>query len=200
MISANYFKALVDSLPDIVWSFDRDYTLTAANVAFYELRKNIYESEIKIGDNFFKDVSLAAIEKWKPLYERVFKGERIIIEDERTVNHQHSFVEISLNPVYDDHKEITGCMGITYDVTRIYEQEVALNQYRKVTDKFIKSTDFTLLPAISKVLNLSEQLGSLNPRDREDFDTILFMLNNELVYLNKELANLVSMSNGAKNL
>ncbi|MDP1725823.1 MAG: PAS domain S-box protein [Bacteroidota bacterium] len=196
----NYFKALVESLPDIVWSFDQHYKLTAANTAFFDLRKNTYQQDLEIGDDFFKGVPQAGIDKWKPIYEKVLKGERLIIEDERDVNRQHAFVEISLNPVYNEKKEVIGCMGITHDVTRIYEHEVALNQYRKVVDKIIKSADYSILPKISKILVFSQQLNNPNNKNKDDLATVLFMMNNELLELNKELTHLIALSNGAKNL
>ncbi len=198
--TGNYFKALVESLPDIVWSFDQHYKLTAANAAFFELRKNIYNQDIEIGDSFFKGVTQAGIDKWKPIYEKVLKGERLIIEDERDVNKQHTFVEISLNPVYNEKKEVIGCMGITHDITRIYEHDMVLNQYRKVVDKIIKSADYTIRPKISKILVFSQQLNKPGNNIKEDTDTVLFMLNNELLELNKELTHLIALSNGAKNL
>lgn len=198
--SQNYFKALVESLPDIVWSFNQNYILTAANSSFFDLRKNIYQQDLEIGDSFFKGVPQAGIEKWKPIYEKVLKGERLIIEEERDVNKQHAFVEVSLNPVYNEKKEVIGCVGITHDITRMYEHEIALNQYRKVVDKIIKSADYTVLPKISKILVFSQQLNNPGKNNKDDLATVLFMMNNELLELNKELTHLVALSNGAKNL
>ena len=109
-------------------------------------------------------------------------------------------MNISLNPVYNDEREVTGCMGITYDVTRIVELETALNQSQQVIDKVIKSSDYKITPIISKIIGLSEQINNTSINNADDISTMLFMLNNELLVLNKELNHLKSISNGAKNL
>ncbi len=196
----DYFKALVNSLPDMVWSFDKHFILTAANTSFFELRKELYQTDIKIGDNFFKGVSQSATEKWLPSFNRVLKGERLILSEERHIHGRTMVVELSLNPVLNEEGEVTGCMGITYDVTKTFELEAKVAQLLKVIDHLVKTSDSKILPSITKVFALSQEISGTKKIDQEDYETIVYLVNNELVHLNKELGNLISITKGAKNL
>ena len=105
-----FHQALVNSLPDMVWAFDKDFVIRVANAAFFDMRRELYKSKLKVGDSLFQDVSEAAKNRWLPIYERVLKGERILMDDIRNIQGKETMVKLSLNPVYGDSNEVIGCM------------------------------------------------------------------------------------------
>ncbi len=169
----NAFRVLVDSTFDIIWSFNLDFKLTAGNKAFFELRKRVYNSNITIGDNIFKDVKEAAKVKWQPIYQKVLdEALPFKLEEKRWVGEEESFVVISLNPIKDEKGKVIGCMGITHDVTPIKMQEELLREHNETLQKIANklSNDFTEpINNINRILqepdlrNLSqEQLGGFS--------------------------------------
>ncbi|MFY8019956.1 MAG: PAS domain S-box protein [Bacteroidia bacterium] len=189
----NAFRALVDSTFDIIWSFNTEFKLTAGNKAFFELRKRVYNSNIVIGDNIFKDVKEEAKLKWLPVYQKVLdEGLPIKFEDKRWVGEEESFVVISLNPIRDEKGKIIGCMGITHDITPIKKQEEILREHNYTLQKIAGklSHDFTQpIQQIREIL-MQGQIEDLTPGQINDYTKLVQLtdeLQSRLEQLKKEL-------------
>lgn len=189
----NAFRALVDSTFDIIWSFNTEFKLTAGNKAFFELRKRVYNSNIVLGDNIFKDVKEEAKIKWLPVYQKVLdEGLPIKFEEKRWVGEEESFVVISLNPIRDEKGKIVGCMGITHDITPIKKQEEILREHNHTLQKIAGklSQDFTEpISKIKEILNKGS-VEELLPEQVNDYHQLIKLtdeLQNRLEQLKKEL-------------
>ncbi len=167
----NQFKALVDSTFDIIWSFDTNYILTAANQAFFDLRKRVFNSNIKIGDNIFKDVLESRVEKWKPIYEQVLAGNKLYFEDERIIRNKVDYVEINLNPVYDQNGKIVGCMGITRDINAAKKKEIERKNYIQKLEEFAFKTSHELRRPLANILGIVPLL--MEEKNEEQFTFLL---------------------------
>jgi len=146
--------AIIDNTPDAIWTFDTGFRLMAANKAFFQLRQNVYNRSINIGDSIFKYTSEAAQQKWRPLYERVLEGETLTLEETRVTGGTEVYVEIAMNPVYDDDGRLIGCMGITRDVSarKMAEREIAA--YMKKMEAFTFKTTHELRNPITNIMSL----------------------------------------------
>ena len=149
---SNQFKALVDSTFEIIWPFDKNFILTAANKAFFDLRKKVFDSDIQIGDSFFKDVHDNNIKKWKPIYEQVLDGKKLHFEDERRIGNEVDYAEINLNLVLYGKNEIVGCMGITRDINARKKNEFELKKYNNQLEKFAFKTSHELRRPLANIL------------------------------------------------
>lgn len=158
----NQFKALVDSTFEIIWSFDTNYILTAANKAFFDLRKRVFNSDIQIGDSFFKDVTPGRMDKWKPIYEQVLAGKKLYFEDERIIDNKVDYAEINLNPVYNRKGQIIGCMGITRDINMRKKNEIELKAYTQKVEKFAFKTSHELRRPLANILGILSLLKNEN--------------------------------------
>lgn len=171
----NQFKALVDSTFEIIWSFDTNFILTAANQAFFDLRKKVFNSNIKIGDSFFKDVLDSRVEKWKPIYEQVLAGNKLYFEDERIIGNKMDYVEINLNPVYNQNGKIVGCMGITRDINAGKKSEIERKNYTKKLEDFAFKTSHELRRPLANILGIVLLL--MEEKNADQFTLLLEALN-----------------------
>lgn len=193
----NAFRVLVDSTFDIIWSFNLEFKLTAGNKAFFDLRKRVYNSNIAIGDNIFKDVKEEAKLKWLPIYQKVLdEAMPFKLEEKRWLGEEETYVFISLNPIKDVKGKVIGCMGITHDITPIKKQEEFLRDHnitlQKITEKL--SHDFSE-PILKINLMLDESdLSDLSEEQTKGFYALRELtkkLEARLEELKNDLVNLI---------
>lgn len=182
-----FYKALVDSLPDMVWAFDTNYKLVVANAAFFDMRNSLYGKPINIGDDIFSHVSEEAVNRWKPLYQKALHGDRIIEEDPRLIQGINMTRRLSLNPVYNNENEVIGCMGITYDITNEAFLEMKLNAALENHNNFIQTIRQQFNLPLANFFNLANNLLDVKNHSQSDQSTMVFMLNEELTKIGNKL-------------
>jgi PAS domain S-box-containing protein len=190
-----FYKALVDSLPDMVWAFDTNFKLVVANAAFLDMRNSLYGNSLEIGDDIFTHVPEEGVNRWKPIYQRALNGERILQDDTRLIHGSATMRRLSLNPVFNNQNEIIGCMGITYDIT--YEKSLELN-LSEVEDKLNHLNNLTkaqLKEPLANFYNLSNQLLNSKDHSASDQSTMVFLLTEELSKITKKLKDLNNLVN-----
>lgn len=146
--------AIINNTPDPIWTFDTEFKLVAANKAFFQLRHTAYDQSINIGDDMFKYTDEKADAKWRPLYKRVLAGETIIMHETRVAGGKEMYVEIAMNPVYDDDGKLIGCMGITRDISQRKQAEKEIAAYMKKMETFTIKTTHELRNPISNIMSL----------------------------------------------
>jgi len=190
-----FYKALVDSLPDMVWAFDTNFKLVVANSAFFDMRKSLYGQNLEIGDDIFTHVSEDAVKRWKPLYQRALNGERILQDDSRLILGSATMRRLSLNPVFNNQNEIIGCMGITYDITYEKSMELNLEEIEKKLEHFNTLTKAQLKEPLANFFNLSNQLLNSKDHSASDQSTMVFLLTEEISKITKKLRELNDLVN-----
>lgn len=185
-----FYKALVDSLPDMIWAFDKNFKLVVANAAFFDMRKSLYGKPIHIGDDIFLHASEEAINRWKPFYQKALHGDRIIEEDSRIIQGKNVIRRLSLNPVYGDENTIIGCMGITYDITNEIILEDKLKETEEIHARFIHSIKNQLNLPMANFFNLSNKLLDTETYNHSDQSTMVFLINEELTKIGNKLKEL----------
>ncbi|OYU97205.1 MAG: hypothetical protein CFE21_02630 [Bacteroidetes bacterium B1(2017)] len=178
-----FYQALADSLPDMVWGFDENYILRVANPAFFDMRRGLYNSNLKIGDSLFSDVPEEVKNRWQPLYNRGLKGERFMMDDIRIIKGVSTMVRLSLNPVFNEVGEPCGCLGITYDITREAELDLELRNVQSKCKLIHDLNKLQIQPSLSKFFALTEQLNQTSHFSIDDREAMMFMLNQELSHL-----------------
>lgn len=191
-----FHQALVNSLPDMVWAFDTEYVIRVANAAFFDMRRELYKSKLKVGDSLFKEVSEAAKNRWLPIYQRVLKGERILLDDVRNIQGIETMVKVSLNPVYGEGGEIIGCMGITYDISKESFLELEVNQMKMKMDKLNDLYHAHLKQGMAKFYALSQQLTQTSDFSSDDQIAMVYLINEELGILNNKLREFMNQLDG----
>jgi signal transduction histidine kinase len=122
-------------------------------------------------DEIFKDVLESRIEKWKPIYEQVLAGNKLYFEDERIIRNKVDYVEINLNPVYDQNGKIVGCMGITRDINAAKKKEIERKNYIQKLEEFAFKTSHELRRPLANILGIVPLL--MEEKNEEQFTFLL---------------------------
>lgn len=106
-----YLRSILDSAKDAMMTIDRNYKVAVIN-------KFIYESFKAQGIELKEGMDVFAITKGdraavKDRYDRVFRGETIVLNEEYFGKHY----EITTTPVYNQDNEIMGACVFTKDIT-----------------------------------------------------------------------------------
>lgn len=118
-------RALLTNTSDLVWSIDRDYRLITINLTAADFFALLYDHQLHEGDKILSFISPAEQKTWRNWYGRAFTGERVTIEIQYSIPGVESIVdlEVTLNPILDDHNQITGVSAFSRDITKRKEAE-----------------------------------------------------------------------------
>lgn len=121
--SEERLRLVLDQLPALVWTTDRNLTITSASGSGMAIAR--LSRERMVGRNLrdyqrLTRTPIAAI----GIHERVLKGEHVTYETEFRGHVYHSHVE----PFFNGHDTIVGCLGVAVDVTSIKQTEAALRE------------------------------------------------------------------------
>lgn len=148
---------IINNTPDAIWCFDVNFTLLAANKAFYQLRSTNHREDINIGDSVFLHSSAEAVEKWHSLYNKALKGEVVFVEETKMIEGKECYYEINITPVYDEgDKTLIACMAIAKDVTARKQAEEAISAYGKRFKSFTFKTTHEIRNPLANILALIE--------------------------------------------
>jgi len=189
---------IINNTPDAIWCFDVNFTLIAANKAFYQLRSTNHRQEIDIGDSIFLHSSPEAIEKWRLLYNKTLSGEVVFIEDIKTIDGQEYYYEINITPVYDEaDKTLIACVAIAKDVTGRKKAEKAISAYGKRFKSFTFKTTHEIRNPLANILALVEfgRNEDITLQEMKDLFSMLETSARQLDGVVKELIFLMSKQN-----
>jgi len=119
--------ALIENAKNSIWSVDRAYRILTINSYFKREFSAAFGIDLKVGMKITDCVSPEVRKIWIDRYERAFKGENFIVEDEFQVGDRCISTEISFNPIRHD-KQITGVSVFARDVTKRKQAEEALRE------------------------------------------------------------------------
>ena len=111
---------LINSSPDQIWLIDYELKLVKANKAFFDAVKDAYGIDIHVGDFIlFSEVAEEKKQQWMQYYSRALAGEHFTEEHEENDprSDQHACFEITLNPVYNEKKQVIGAGCFSREIT-----------------------------------------------------------------------------------
>jgi PAS domain S-box-containing protein len=94
-------NALINNIPDLMWSIDKDYRLIDANQSFYSALLYLSGKPIVPGQSvFYENLDEPGMRQWVDLYNRAFLGETFV-EHIKIVTGDSGWAEVTLSPIYD---------------------------------------------------------------------------------------------------
>ena len=111
-------RALVDTIPDIVFQIDRDYRLVAANEHFMQAAAASQGKPIALGETVLTaQYPEELTRRWREYYERAFAGESFAAETSAPRADGTHHVENYLGPVRGADGEVAGVVVTSRDIT-----------------------------------------------------------------------------------
>ena len=122
-------RALLTNTSDLVWSIDRDYRIITINLTAADFFALLYDHQLQEGDDIRTLIPHHEQEMWRSWYDRAFAGERVTIETQYSLPGVKEVValEVTLNPILDDHNQITGISAFSRDITTRKDAERQLH-------------------------------------------------------------------------
>lgn len=126
--SEDRYHSLVDNIEDMVYSLDAKGRFTIINNT---TREALALSEENIIGKNHRDLGFPddVVRKWNAMHRQVISGHTVTSEIQMPMpdGRSHLF-EIRLSPLRDETGQVTGCTGVTHDVTEIRQAREALRQ------------------------------------------------------------------------
>ena len=124
--------ALIENSQASIWSVDRDFRILTINSHFEKMFAFAYGIDLKVGMKITDCVSSKMKKTWVARYNRVFRGESFVIEEDFLISGKTINAEISFNPIRNNGK-ITGVSVFSREIT---EQKLAKEALRESEEKY----------------------------------------------------------------
>ncbi len=130
--SRREIEALINNTTDWIWSVSPDYTLITCNHAFIEIISSTTGHFFKPGDNILLQALLpdAYVQIWQELYKQAFSGKPVFEElyTPAMQGRPQAWLEISMHPVFDEHKRVSSVACNGRDITQRKQHELELKK------------------------------------------------------------------------
>lgn len=117
-------NALINFTNDTYFAIDKDYKILIANNTL----KNRFKAsgvDLHEGKLITEVLSEEAQKVWKPRYDKGLAGERLHFNEERKVGDTTLYLEVFIEPIFDDANAVVGCAVVSRDIT---EQKRAMEK------------------------------------------------------------------------
>jgi PAS domain S-box-containing protein len=117
-------NALINFTNDSYFAIDREYKILIANNTL----KNRFKTsgiELNEGTKITEVLSAEALKTWQGRYDKGLAGERQHFTEERITGDKTLYLEVFVEPIFDDHQEVIGCAVVSRDIT---EQKNAIDK------------------------------------------------------------------------
>ncbi len=214
--SQTNLHALMNNIPDAVWSVDKNYRLLFGNHTFkrnFELTVGV---PVKEGDQLLKLMPTALSVIWRSRYDRAFGGDTFIVEDTYTLSGAVSHRELSISPILRPDGSISGAVIFSRDIHGRKQVEQALKSAKDEAEAanraksiFLSSMSHNLRTYMNAILGFSEVLlrdGGLTSTQRDYLNIIsrngdmLMTILNDILEMARIEAGRVSLHNIAFDL
>jgi PAS domain S-box-containing protein len=123
--------AVVESIPDMILSLDREYRFLTMNTDLRQAFANAFGTHPEAGDFIGDFIPKEMWETWKPRYDRTLAGEAFHIEEQVLLSDGYLHTEVFFQPILEE-GEVTGAVVFARNVTERVRLQEELQQSLKM--------------------------------------------------------------------
>jgi PAS domain S-box-containing protein len=183
--------ALLENSDDVIYLLDQHFTVLIANIAAKSFYKNIFNYDLKIGQQIDTEGLSTWQQDWNKCYYDALSGERLIKEFEFE-SEKYKNIEVAFNPVYTKQGNIIGVSVLARNITqrKVYENELKVRNFE--LDSFVYRASHDLRAPLCSVKGLIT-LMKLETTNQE-LQNYLDMMAKSVTKLDDFISELISFS------
>lgn len=154
---------LLNNIPNMIWSIDRNFRLLSANESFLYFLKTRTGKEFAFGENLYDHpFTRFFIDRWMSEIRQVFLGHKVrtLKHLNATEHYDESWVEVSANPIFNESNWVTGLACYLSDRTKGTKKQQNLAESRQnlaLAQKLVKLGNWSVNLVDSK-FSCSDQM------------------------------------------
>uniref|UniRef100_UPI0030EE8C5C PAS domain S-box protein n=1 Tax=Emticicia oligotrophica TaxID=312279 RepID=UPI0030EE8C5C len=113
-----HFKALIENIPELVYSLDLNFNLITFNSTLSSLVFSLTGLKLEPGMNILKLYGEHKREKYTNVLKRVINEGRCVFEDHFIFNNENVLFEVAVNPIFNENKQLIGVTIFANNITQ----------------------------------------------------------------------------------
>ncbi len=157
--------AVIENTADPIWSIDTQRRLITLNTACKTFFARLYGVELAQGQDMIDYLPLDLQAVWSELYDRALAGQRFTSEQHFNFGQSTLDIEVSLNPIYGEDRQVTGMSVFARDITarkqaarELAEAKEQAEQANQAKSVFLASMSHELRTPLNAIIGYSEML------------------------------------------
>lgn len=155
-------EAIINATTELIWSVDKDYNLTIANKAYFEMLSDLVGKPVDIDAATIRESLDEAIKtKWRSYYERCMQGQpHSVIEDLATYHPAGKRLRtiVNFNPIYDHQGHITGVACFAKDISELTQKMETIDQQSNQLKEIAWFQSHAVRQPLAKILGIVDFL------------------------------------------
>jgi PAS domain S-box-containing protein len=155
-------EAIINATSELIWSVDKEYNLTIANKAYFELLSDLVGKPIDLDSSTLRESLSEAIQaKWRAYYERCMQGQpHSVIEDLATYHPTGKRLKaiVNFNPIYDHQGNITGVACFAKDISELTQKMETIDQQSNQLKEIAWFQSHAVRQPLAKILGIVDFL------------------------------------------
>jgi PAS domain S-box-containing protein len=133
-------SALVQNMPDPVYSLDMNLNFVSFNKAFEKQTSQLTQTQPLVGMNAHEYFAKGIRQDYRQVIEPCLKGQSLHFEMCMPINNIMQYMEVSANPIFNDLSEQIGIIVFVRNITARKQGEIALQESNTRFENVAKAT------------------------------------------------------------